>query len=76
MDNVKISSIGQIHGGCSKHDAKKHDKVYENHIYKFNVVSQVSLHNNCCIECLRAIICLQGTPEDIRRKYNIVRKAK
>ena len=75
MDNVSMSISG-IFGGCSKHDAKKHDKVYENHIYIFNVVSQVSLHKNCGIECLRSLIGLQGTPEDIRRKYDIVRKTK
>ena len=43
---------------------------------KFNVVAQVSLHNNCGIECLRSLIGLLGTPEDIRRKYKIVRKTK
>ena len=76
MDNVKITEIKQTVGGCSKHDAKKHTKVYENHIYKFNVVSQVSLHNNCGIECLRHIIRFKGTPEDIRRHYDIKRKTK
>ena len=76
MDNVRIVSLKQVNGGCSKHTVKKHERVFSNHIYKFNVISQVSLHNNCGIQCLRQIVPMDGSPEDIRRKYKITLKTK
>ena len=76
MDYVKISSLKNITGGCSRIEAKKHDKVYQNHIYKFNVVSQISKYNNCGIESLRYIIPFEGKADAIRKQYKIDRNTK
>ena len=76
MDYVKIVSLKPVHGGCSKHTVKKHERVFSNHIYKFNVISQTFRDNNCGIQCLRQIVPMDGSPEDIRRKYKITLKTK
>ena len=76
MDKVKIINLENIVGGCSRIEAKKHDKVYQNHIYRFNVVSQISKYNNCGIECLRHIIPFEGKADRIRKEFNIDRNTK
>lgn len=76
FDNITINSISNIEGGCAKKTtSKKQDKIIENHLYEFHLISPISNHQNCGIECLKKIIpTLTETYEKIRKKYNIPTK--